>query len=616
MSSINFSDTTPGAPAGGVNLKWQTDDKGNISAYASKADITGGLVSSVFGRTGDVVAAAGDYNAGQVLYAVDQRVSYANPMWLASLDWSKITNVPANVGAVASVFGRTGAVVAAIGDYTAAQVTNAVDATQSYANPAWITSLAWSKITGAPAAYTLPPATASVLGGVKIGSGISVAGDGTISASTGQSQTPWTQNINAAGFQLQNAGWIGVGIAAPAQPIHAYSANADAMALIDVPGSQTSYSPMLTLRQQATAIWNVGLDATDGQKLKFAVGGSWNNFSAATKFCITTAGNVGIGTTAPASTLQVRRGSSGITPNSGSSVFVEDSSAGGTFLEIANTGNWAGVLFSAGASLTSGVLNNATGLAVQTYAALPIIFNVGGGAAEKMRITTAGNVGIGTTAPASLLTLQSLSAALRFADGSGDDYVIGRDQSSGFLTFNGLQAGYSGYRFQINNAASTPLYIANSGNVGIGTNAPAVALDVTGSIRASGSIEFDTNFCMNVFYNGSTWVARQTGSGLMVQGTGTQNGVNNVQFYAFPVGNAGAGVTGIEMLQFNTNGSSGFVSVPSPLCLQLTSGAPTYLESLAPNVSLWCYMSAVNSAVTWHLKGSDGVVRSFTMNFS
>jgi hypothetical protein len=51
---------------------------------------------------------------------------------------------------VSSVFGRTGAVVAANGDYTAAQVTNAVDSTGSYADPSWITSLAWSKITNAP----------------------------------------------------------------------------------------------------------------------------------------------------------------------------------------------------------------------------------------------------------------------------------------------------------------------------------------------------------------------------------------------------------------------------------------------------------------------------------
>jgi hypothetical protein len=57
----------------------------------------GGAVSSVFTRTGAVVAQAGDYNISQ------------------------ITN------AVTTVFGRNGAVVATGGDYTAAQVTNAAD---------------------------------------------------------------------------------------------------------------------------------------------------------------------------------------------------------------------------------------------------------------------------------------------------------------------------------------------------------------------------------------------------------------------------------------------------------------------------------------------------------
>ncbi|HEV8500433.1 MAG TPA: tail fiber domain-containing protein [Casimicrobiaceae bacterium] len=44
-------------------------------------------------------------------------------------------------------------------------------------------------------------------------------GDGTIqttAATGGGSQTPWTQNINAAGFQLQNAGKIGIGTSSPA----------------------------------------------------------------------------------------------------------------------------------------------------------------------------------------------------------------------------------------------------------------------------------------------------------------------------------------------------------------------------------------------------------------
>lgn len=55
---------------------------------------------------------------------------------------------------VTSVFGRTGAVSAAGGDYTAAQITNAVDQTAGYSNPNWISSLAWGKLTGIPPVFT------------------------------------------------------------------------------------------------------------------------------------------------------------------------------------------------------------------------------------------------------------------------------------------------------------------------------------------------------------------------------------------------------------------------------------------------------------------------------
>jgi hypothetical protein len=63
-------------------------------------------------------------------------------------------------GTISSVFSRTGAVVAASGDYTAAQVTNAVDSTGTYSNPTWLTALAYSKITGTP---TIPTVTGTAI---------------------------------------------------------------------------------------------------------------------------------------------------------------------------------------------------------------------------------------------------------------------------------------------------------------------------------------------------------------------------------------------------------------------------------------------------------------------
>lgn len=106
-----------------------------------------GNVASVFGRTGPVTAQSGDYQASQVTNAVDSTVPVNNPAYISGLPWTKITGQPT---IVPSVFGRVGAVTAQTGDYTAAQVTNAVDATQNYTNPPWLTSLPFTKISGVP----------------------------------------------------------------------------------------------------------------------------------------------------------------------------------------------------------------------------------------------------------------------------------------------------------------------------------------------------------------------------------------------------------------------------------------------------------------------------------
>ena len=69
---------------------------------------------------------------------------------------------------VSSFNSRTGAVTPQAGDYTAALVTNAVDAAQSYSNPNWITHLDYSKLNG-----TLPTLATYLPGWSCTGSGSS-----------------------------------------------------------------------------------------------------------------------------------------------------------------------------------------------------------------------------------------------------------------------------------------------------------------------------------------------------------------------------------------------------------------------------------------------------------
>jgi hypothetical protein len=67
--------------------------------------------------------------------------------WSAANSQWQPTAISGGSGAVSSVFGRTGAVVAVSGDYTAAQVTNALSSTQTYASPAWLTAVTFGGTT-------------------------------------------------------------------------------------------------------------------------------------------------------------------------------------------------------------------------------------------------------------------------------------------------------------------------------------------------------------------------------------------------------------------------------------------------------------------------------------
>ncbi len=117
--------------------------------------------------------------------------------------------------------------------------------------------------------------------------------------------------------------------------------------------------------------------------------------------------------------------------------------------------------------------------------------------AERMRITSTGNVGIGTTAPEQKLELNSAAHPTIVTSSASDDcsiafkkgvgatptWRIGRDTSnSDALSFAYLVDGYPSL------TGSYKAVITTAGNVGIGTDSPSQKLDIVGKMKISDDI--------------------------------------------------------------------------------------------------------------------------------
>ncbi len=193
---------------------------------------------------------------------------------------------------------------------------------------------------------------------------------------------------------------------------------------------------------------------------------------------------------------------------------------------------------------------------------------------ESMRITSAGNVAIGTTTANTLLSI----------DGAADDGIsiqgIGTTATRGFF---GLDASGDGYFYLVNGGTfakniqlSSDLNVDNyiMGDLGVGTNTPGAKLDVDGTLRATdtATLSGDTinlvnenagnnNINIGKRYDASTFLNFTRGGNIDVQ-LGVDSGENFLIKYNNT--NLGASTVfynnGTEVVRFKSNGDKTFTN--------------------------------------------------------
>jgi len=290
---------------------------------------------------------------------------------------------------------------------------------------------------------------------------------------------------------------------------------------------------------------------SDNNDLLFTNGnGSTTALTIAYSGNSTFAGNVGIGTDSPSAKLEIRNDVAASTDLDPTAIKLYNNSDGGSAIEFSN-----GV--SGNSKLSFGVESTGAGTD-DTFLGFSTSANTT--MSERMRITSAGNVGIGTTSPTYKLQVNGTSyinetlyvngnttidanldltsgGRVKVSGGNTDQYYFEGSRNGVGVTYrlydnanNIYHDSYTSQVFRLNQiGGSGGNLIIHGGNVGIGTTSPTFKLQTNATIAGSWlgylngtSATFGTNNFSAV--HSSTAIGTGTESGINLANNASDNG--------------------------------------------------------------------------------------------
>lgn len=360
------------------------------------------------------------------------------------------------------------------------------------------------------------------------------------------------------------SGNVGIGTTAP-----------EAALEVSMTGASTNLANFFSTTDNALAYYYVGRSEATGRSMYIGYQDNTDGVSgygfmgiygdtAGTSLVWKKGGNVGIGTTAPLSKLQIDGSAASATGHYGP-VFIMDTTdmnagvgGGVTFLGKYTT---AGGL--AGAAAIKAAKSNAT----SSDYGFDLFFGTrvnGGNITEKMRITSGGNVGIGTTSPSAKLVVNSTNATPGVSKqviienvASAQQLYLGTYWQSGVGQYSTIQAGWNtGGGDNWNTLLLNP----SGGNVGIGTTSPVSNIGFNNKVldlSGTGNVAF-------VLHSNATTQEGSlgaTGAGFYLDVAGAATATNN-QLH-FRTGRTNSSYTLTEAMTILSGGNVG-IGTASP----------------------------------------------------